>query len=223
MSYRSAYLGKGKGLLLTLGALKPDGGINYKEIRKYDEKQIEEEYMIKHGDLLVGMTDLTSGTKMLGSPLLTPCLNSDKVSCVHHFCILRRKEDSYLSNGFFYFLFKQRHFKEMMNKIATGTTVRQINAQNIAEYLFIVPPKEIALKIQHIFDNVLNMIEILDKESIFLEQIRDSLLPKLLSGEIRVKVDFEKEFPEQIKKFEEIKKEKVKKTRKFLEGIKHDK
>jgi type I restriction enzyme S subunit len=210
MSYRSIYLGKGNGLLFTLGVLRPDGGINYKEIKRYDERQIKEEYLIKPGDLLVGMTDLTAGTKMLGRPLLVPDLNNDKVSCVHHFCILRRRKDSYLTNGFFYFLFKQRHFKYMMNKIATGTTVRQINAERIAEYIFVVPPKEIVSKAQNIFDDVLKLSQFVEKENDILEKMRDALLLKLLSGEIRVKADVEKEFPEETKKLEEIGEEKIK-------------
>jgi type I restriction enzyme S subunit len=220
MSYQTEYLDKGEGILLTLSVLKADGGVNYKEIRRYDEKQIKERYRIAPGDLLVGMTDLTSGEKMLGAPLLVPHIidNKDvKLSCVHHFCILKRKCSSYLNNAFFYFLFKQNNFRKLMNKVATGTTVRQIVSERIAEFLFSVPPLEIVNNFQILFDVISRLIELHDFESQTLSNIRDSLIPKLLSGEIMVKVDVEKEFPDETKKLEEIKEEKSKIQKSILE------
>ena len=55
------------------------------------------------------------------------------------------------------------------------------------------------------------------KEAHVLEQIRDALLPKLLSSEIRVKVDVEEEFPEQTKRLEEMKEGKTKIQKSLIE------
>jgi len=54
------------------------------------------------------------------------------------------------------------------------------------------------------------LIKINEEESLILTQIRDALLPRLLSGEIRVKVDVQEEFPEETKKLEEIREQKAK-------------
>ena len=221
MSYQTEYLDKGNGVLLTLSVLKADGGVNYEEIRKYDEKQIKERYRIDPGDLLVGMTDLTSGEKMLGAPLIVPDIvntSGVKASCVHHFCILKRKRGSYLNNAYFYFMFKQNNFRKLMNMVASGTTVRQIASDKVAEFLFPVPPVEIANHFQIIFDVVLRLIEISNFESQILLKTRDILLSKLLSGKTRVS---EERFARESKALEEIGEEKLRIQKSLGEWANH--
>lgn len=72
-----------------------------------------------------------------------------------------------------------------------GTVFGSINKNDLKDIKVILPAEDILSK----FDNLVSMFDqeykVLDKESRNLISIRDSLLPKLMSGEIRVPIDNE--------------------------------
>ena len=60
---------EGQYILLTPGNFKADGGIKLKgEKEKYYTSGFPDEYLLKRGDLLIVMTDLTQNAPILGSP-----------------------------------------------------------------------------------------------------------------------------------------------------------
>jgi type I restriction enzyme S subunit len=72
-----------------------------------------------------------------------------------------------------------------------GTVFGSINKKDLKDIKVILPDEDILIK----FDNLVSMFDQeykeLDKESRNLISIRDTLLPKLMSGEIRVPIDNE--------------------------------
>jgi type I restriction enzyme S subunit len=109
---------------------------------------------------------------------------------------------------FNYCLFLLRTFG--IERFNRGTSNPLVTQGDLQSRKVVLPPKELLLNFQNLTDSLLDMIDRNNQEGSILEQIRDALLPKLLSGEIRVKVDVEKEFPEEVKKLKEIEEEKVK-------------
>ena len=97
-----------------------------------------------------------------------------------------------------------------MKSLTYGTVFDTITMRTFEELKFPKPPAKIVEEFTRTVEPIYELIKINEQESITLAQIRDTLLPKLLSGEIRVKVDFEEEFPEEAKKLEELEGEKVK-------------
>jgi type I restriction enzyme S subunit len=95
-------------------------------------------------------------------------------------------------------------------KLVADSAVPGLNRNIVYLNKTVLPPRDLIKQFDNLVTPLFEMIHIKTQEGRILEQIRDTLLPKLLSGEIRVKVDVEKEFPEQVKKLEEIGKEKVK-------------
>lgn len=96
--------------------------------------------------------------------------------------ILEKEE---FSSEFIYFWFKEI-MKDLIN-MQSGGAHQHVNKNNINKSKLLVPDKKILLKynkvITPVFDQIIeNCLEIQK-----LEQIRDSLLPKLMSGQIRVK------------------------------------
>lgn len=76
-----------------------------------------------------------------------------------------------------------------------GSAVPTLNRNDIHRQPVILPPKEMILKFESLVKDQYDLISINNKESEILTQTRDTLLPKLISGEIRVK-DIEKEIAE---------------------------
>jgi type I restriction enzyme S subunit len=117
-----------------------------------------------------------------------------------------------INSKYFVFCLARTHeVRERAIRSMSGSSGRQRVPDDIFDHILIpIPPDEIVKKFDNIANPLFEIITINSNENRVLTQIRDALLPKLLSGEIRIKVDVEKEFPEQVKKLEEIGKEKVK-------------
>jgi type I restriction enzyme S subunit len=104
----------------------------------------------------------------------------------------------------------------------SGSSGRQRVPNDIFDHILIcVPPQDTIEKFDRIVAPMFEIVSLNAKENNILASIRGMLLPKLLSGEIRVKVDVEKEFPEETKKLEEIKEEKAKVQKSILEWAEH--
>jgi type I restriction enzyme S subunit len=68
---------------------------------------------------------------------------------------------------------------------AEGTVFGSINKQNFADLPFVTPPAELVAVYERIASPVDAEIRIFEHQSLTLAALRDTLLPKLLSGEVR--------------------------------------
>ena len=133
----------------------------------------DKKFHIFSGDILTGMDGEFNTSVWLGEESL---LNQ-------RVCKLFSKNKT-LSNLLILFLVKQK-FKEYEEKIL-GTTVIHLSKPDVEELKIIFPSDEILKKYNEFSEPFLQKL-IKNKKSIFLlTKTRDALLPKLMSGEIRV-------------------------------------
>lgn len=86
-----------------------------------------------------------------------------------------------------YLLMRDASFREYARQNMTGTSGRQrVSARSIAAYRLPIPPRGIFESFGKMVNGFTHRIEQLRQESETLTQLRDRLLPKLISGEIRV-------------------------------------
>ncbi len=76
------------------------------------------------------------------------------------------------------------YLSDEMNRFYTGTSIPNLDVKSLMKYPIIIPSTDVVQKFYDIARQ--KFIKLFDKENILLAQIRDSLLPKLFSGEIRV-------------------------------------
>ena len=74
-----------------------------------------------------------------------------------------------------------------MIPIITGAVQLKINKENLEKLKFIVPPKELLKDIESKIIPLYKKIKENEFENQTLTQLRDTLLPKLISGEVRLK------------------------------------
>ena len=142
-----------------------------------------------------------SGTKFInGDTLLariTPCLENGKTGFVDflgenevgwgstEYIILRPKPPFPVEFG--YYLARSDSLRIFAIHNMTGTTGRQrVPASCFDYYQFAVPTAPIVQEFGKIVKPLMKKIRVNNQQSHTLSQIRDTLLPKLLSGEIRV-------------------------------------
>ena len=84
-----------------------------------------------------------------------------------------------------YFIFRQPSMKTRMESIAKGTA--QLNLSPVETLSLTVPFEETtALELSNVLNPLYQSIILNNQQSILLTSIRDSLLPKLMSGELDV-------------------------------------
>lgn len=84
------------------------------------------------------------------------------------------------------FLLKERI---NLNNLASGSAQQNLSVTTIKNYTILVPNIELIKQFKNVISNAFIKIENNSLENIRLSNIRDSILPKLMSGEIRVPMD----------------------------------
>lgn len=146
----------------------------------------------------------TSGTRFRsGDTLLariTPCLENGKAAYIQgiegvgwgstEFIVMRPKPD--VPHCYAYLFTRDPAFKAHAIRSMTGSSGRQrVQVENLSNFAIAVPPSRVFRGFGGIVEPWFDMIASNSRQSSTLAALRDLLLPRLMSGEIRIK-DVEK-------------------------------
>lgn len=96
-------------------------------------------------------------------------------------------KEKFLSNNFIYVLFQSADIQNTIKMYASGTTI--LHASSSIQYLSMPFNKDIVDKFTETISPIVDKIITNKIENIKLAEMRDLLLPKLMSGEIRMPVE----------------------------------
>ena len=184
-SYRSSELTESETALVSIKSIMRGGGYQPGVARPYTGKYNPEQ-VITPGELVMAYTDLTQEAEILGKPaIVREEENYQTLVPSLHLRIIRPLEST-VSVWFLYCLFRERHFQSHIYGYANGTTVLGLSKDGVPRYQFALPPEKIRCLFDLVVEPLFAKIESNEKESRTLAKTRDTLLPKLLSGEVRV-------------------------------------
>ena len=89
-----------------------------------------------------------------------------------------------ISNLFVLYLMKPE--LEFVQSYKTGTTVSHLGKADIDKFVVVLPPLEVIEECSKLLDSILQRIKNLSAENSRLSLLRDTLLPRLMSGELEV-------------------------------------
>ena len=141
-----------------------------------------EKYFLDVGDILIGMDGSKVGknwVRVRGSDL--PCLLVQRVARLRH--------EHSIGQTFLRFLVGSIEFATYVDLVKTGTSIPHISLKQIKEYSFSRPEKSDDRLFAAYEELSLPMMRKVDNncaQSIVLGSLRDSLLPRLISGELTV-------------------------------------
>ncbi|MBL0687155.1 MAG: restriction endonuclease subunit S [Sulfurospirillum sp.] len=173
--------------LVTLKSFNRNGGFQTRGFKPFrGTPKSQQEVVI--GDLIVAHTDLTQDAEVLGNPAFVfENAGFSKMYITMDLVKVVAKIDD-IDNAFLYYTMKDRRFKGHCVGYSNGTTVLHLSKKAIPEYKIALPEdlklaKEFS-KLVYSFTNKIsnNIIQIQT-----LQKTRDTLLPKLMSGKLRVK------------------------------------
>jgi len=162
------------------------GGYKYEGI-KYYSGDYKERHVVKPGDLIVTNTEQGHKFLLIGYAAIVPHFFGEHGIYSHHIYRVRPKANSYLTSDFLYFLLKLLRVRDQVTGFANGTTVNMLKIAGLQKPKFVLPPQKLVAQFTEISRNFRARQEEVVKESIVLTRIRDTLLPKLMRGEIRVR------------------------------------
>jgi type I restriction enzyme S subunit len=99
-------------------------------------------------------------------------------------CCKFKGKDNRISN--YYILFLVKPELEYVQSYKTGTTVSHLGKSDIDRFRFVTPPLDVILSFSDMVNSMKEEVVTRAKESSRLSTLRDTLLPKLMSGQIKL-------------------------------------
>ena len=184
-SYKSSELNPSENALVTLKNFDRNGGFRLDGFKEFTGK-VKETQIVEEGDLVVAHTDITQEAEVIGNPVLIIADPNYEVMVITMDLVKVLPKFEWLSKEFLYFLMRSREFKYHCLGCSNGTTVLHLSKKAIPTFEFQEPDKATIEQftaqarplIQKVFSN--------HRQIKTLTQLRENLLPKLMSGEIKI-------------------------------------
>jgi type I restriction enzyme S subunit len=186
LSYKGSGLGDSGMPLHNLNSVNEGGGYKYEGI-KYYTGDYAERHIVRPGDVIVANTEQGHQRLLIGYAAIVPRLFGDRGITSHHIYRLRPKPGGTITSTFVCHLLNSPQMHDIVSGYANGTTVNMLPVDGVQKPQIVCPPGPLVAA----FDSLASIAEY-RREEIVLESrtlaaLRDALLPKLISGEIRVK------------------------------------
>ncbi|WP_054204100.1 restriction endonuclease subunit S [Pseudoalteromonas porphyrae] len=183
-SYKSAELSDSSTALVTLKSFKRGGGYRLDGLKGYTGKYKPEQEVFA-GDLIVAYTDVTQAADVIGKPAmvisdtkyehLVVSLDVAVVRCFNE-----------IHKNYLYGVMKTDAFQNHSRSYTSGTTVLHLKKEAVPEYCLALPDNEILSAFLGVSAPLYEKIDRLIDENRALTKLRDTLLPKLISGELEI-------------------------------------
>ncbi|RXE57706.1 restriction endonuclease subunit S [Acetivibrio mesophilus] len=154
-------------VLVTPGNFRIGGGFQ-EEKCKFFNGDVPEEYILRPGDLIVTMTDLSKNTDTLGYSALVP--KSSRTYLHNQRIGLVKMKTDCVDYKFLYWLMRTHTYQRTIANSATGATVKHTSPTKIYEYQFNAPEKNVQKKIAGILSAYDDLIENNQKQIKLLEE-----------------------------------------------------
>lgn len=171
-------------VLVTPGNFCIGGG--FKENKcKYFTAEYPEDYILQPNSLIVTMTDLSKEADTLGFSALVP-RSPERVYLHNQRIGLVEPLNDEIPLSFIYWYMRSYEYHMNIVGSASGSTVKHTSPGRILEQLIPLPKKNDLMRYGAVLDEIDNIVSRNNAENIHLHSLRETLLPKLISGEITV-------------------------------------
>ncbi len=171
--------------LHNLNSVYEGGGYKNEGLKRYTG-DYKKRHVIEAGDLIVTNTEQGFDFLLIGYPAIVPKRFGSTGLFSHHLYRVRPRPESPVTTQFLYQLLLTPLVREQVIGCTNGTTVNMLALDGLEMPRFVLPPPALIKEFDRIAIPLYERSETNFDESETLVSLRDTLLPKLLSGEIRV-------------------------------------
>jgi type I restriction enzyme S subunit len=179
--------------IFKMGHIKKGGGLKQSGTKSWIKKSEcsnLKKYVLEIGDILMSMTDMKDNMTILGH---TALMNENEKYIVNQRVgLLRVNNSKNIGYPFIYLLTNSKDYIDSLRSQANSGVQVNLSTNAIKSSKVITPPSDVNLRFNIACLPLFEKINETSKENQTLTQFRDTLLPKLISGEVRLK-EFEQE------------------------------
>ena len=183
-------------VLLTPRNFAIGGGFK-RDTFKYYDGPVPEDFVLREGDFLVTMTDLSKQSDTLGYPALVPP-RMDGRRYLHNQRLgkIAVKEVDEVSAKYIYYVMCTNAYRNEVLASATGTTVKHTSPDRIRRFRFLLPPLPEQRAIAHVLGALDNKIELNRRMNETLEAMARALFKDwfVVFGPVRAKLEARKPY-----------------------------
>jgi len=186
LSYKGAGLAEaGAGVPMhNLNSVLEFGGYKYTGI-KYYSGDCKEKHLAVAGDIIVANTEQGHEHRLIGFPAIVPGSYTSGLFS-HHLYRVRIKADSPVMREWLYHCLMAPSVREQIIGCANGSTVNMLKPAGLKIPRFALPPHELCETFDAIAAPLRLKAEANVEQMETLAALRDTLLPRLISGQLRV-------------------------------------
>jgi len=165
---------------ITINDFEKEGGLkqNSEKIFIKENINIDSEFFIKSGDVLIANTDMSKGF-IIGAPILIENLKSNVVYSMDLTKLIFNI--SRIDNKFLFYLLKHDKIRKKMKAFAQGTNVLHLNHDLVKNIKIPLPPLPEQRKIAEILSTVDNAIQKVSDAIARTERLKKGLMQRLLT------------------------------------------
>ena len=171
--------------LVTLKSFQRGGGFRLDGFKPYTGK-FKPEQVVVPGDLIVAYTDVTQAAELIGKPAIVVGVTDYSTLVASLDVGIVRPDTRKCNRQFLYGLFRTELFQSHTYAHTSGTTVLHLAKDGVGSFQFVCPPIELIHAFGEIAESIAGRIQINIDQMRTLATLRDTLLPRLISGQLRL-------------------------------------
>ncbi len=186
LSYKGAGLcNAGEGLPMhNLNSVLEGGGYKYAGIKHYTG-DYKDRHLVVAGDVIVANTEQGHEHRLIGFPAIIPA-RYPRAIFSHHIYQVRLKPGSPLTTHVLYYTLMAPAVREQVIGCANGSTVNMLKLAGLEIPQFVCPSAEAAKAFEELACSIHKQMEANVERAELLSALRDTLLPRLISGKLRL-------------------------------------
>jgi type I restriction enzyme S subunit len=172
--------------LVTLKSFERGGGFRMDGFKPYSGSFKPTQVVIP-GDLIIAYTDVTQAAELIGKPAIVVGVDEHDTLVASLDVGIVRPDFSVIGRQFLYGLFKTDSFQSHTLAHTSGTTVLHLAKDGVGSYQFARPSVGLINVFEGIATKLAERRQINSDQVRLLTSLRDTLLPRLISGQLNIK------------------------------------
>jgi len=186
LSYKGSGLSDAGVPMHNLNSIYEGGGYKHEGIKHY-EGEYKPHHVARAGDVIVANTEQGHNRLLIGHAAIVPARFDSASLFSHHIYRVRPKGSSGITPDYLCHLLNTSVMHDTVSGYANGTTVNMLPIDGLQRPQIVVPPSDIVLVFNEFAEASRKRHEEMIDESRSLAALRDALLPKLVSGGLRIR------------------------------------
>ena len=185
LSYKGAGLSADGIPMHNLNSIHEGGGYKHDGIKHY-AGDYKSQHILSPGDVIVANTEQGHDRRLIGHAAVVPRTMGAKGLFSHHLYRIRSAESKSMPADFLCELLNNPVMHHTVSGYANGTTVNMLPVDAVRLPSIVVPPTPLRVLFGDRAATIRRRREQLVEHSTALAMMRDTILPRLVSGEVRV-------------------------------------